>query len=126
MLRAQRSPLRDPAPALRSLRHASDPAVLSLDTRQLRSDGRSSRTAEDSVPSAMLRSRAVPRLAGRIVRRLARPLGRADDLTRIKGVGPKMQAKLNALGVFHFWQLASLSKMATCRGVATKRPQRPC
>lgn len=41
---------------------------------------------------------------------LAKPLGRADDLTRIKGVGPKMQAKLNALGVFHFWQLASLSK----------------
>jgi predicted flap endonuclease-1-like 5' DNA nuclease len=41
---------------------------------------------------------------------LAKPLGRADDLTRIKGLGPKMQAKLNALGVFHFWQLASLSK----------------
>jgi predicted flap endonuclease-1-like 5' DNA nuclease len=41
---------------------------------------------------------------------LARPLGRADDLTRIKGVGPKMQEKLNALGVFHFWQLASLAR----------------
>jgi predicted flap endonuclease-1-like 5' DNA nuclease len=41
---------------------------------------------------------------------LAKPLGRADDLTRIKGVGAKMQEKLNALGVFHFWQLASMSK----------------
>lgn len=41
---------------------------------------------------------------------LAKPLGRADDLTRIKGLGAKMQAKLNGLGVFHFWQLASLSK----------------
>jgi len=43
---------------------------------------------------------------------LAKPLGRADDLTRIKGVGAKMQEKLNALGVFHFWQLASLSPAA--------------
>jgi predicted flap endonuclease-1-like 5' DNA nuclease len=46
---------------------------------------------------------------------LAKPLGRADDLTRIKGVGEKMQAKLNALGVFHFWQLASMSKDAAAR-----------
>jgi predicted flap endonuclease-1-like 5' DNA nuclease len=41
---------------------------------------------------------------------LAKPLGRADDLTLIKGVGPKVQEKLNELGVFHFWQLASLAK----------------
>jgi predicted flap endonuclease-1-like 5' DNA nuclease len=39
---------------------------------------------------------------------LAKPLGRADNLTRIRGVGVKMQDKLNQLGVFHFWQIASL------------------
>jgi hypothetical protein len=43
---------------------------------RLRSARRSSRTAEDSVPSAWLRSRAVPRLAGLRVRRLAGLLGR--------------------------------------------------
>jgi predicted flap endonuclease-1-like 5' DNA nuclease len=43
---------------------------------------------------------------------LQKPLGRRDDLTKIKGLGPKMQSKLNALGVFHFWQLASLSPAA--------------
>ena len=42
------------------------------------------------------------------IQSLAKPLGRRDDLTRIKGAGPKMQEKLNALGVFHFWQIASL------------------
>ena len=43
---------------------------------------------------------------------LSRPLGRPDDLTRIKGLGAAMQDKLNAIGVFHFWQLASLSSPA--------------
>ena len=46
---------------------------------------------------------------------LAKPLGRADDLTRIKGVGPKMQEKLNSLGVYHFWQLASLTAAAAAK-----------
>lgn len=32
--------------------------------------------------------------------------GEADDLTKISGVGPKLLEKLNANGVFHFWQIA--------------------
>ncbi|MEL6477734.1 MAG: 50S ribosomal protein L21 [Pseudomonadota bacterium] len=32
--------------------------------------------------------------------------GAADDLTRISGVGPKLLEKLNANGVYHFWQIA--------------------
>ncbi|MEM8753685.1 MAG: bL21 family ribosomal protein, partial [Pseudomonadota bacterium] len=32
--------------------------------------------------------------------------GEADDLTRISGVGPKLQDKLNENGVYHFWQIA--------------------
>ena len=32
--------------------------------------------------------------------------GEADDLTRIKGVGPGLNGKLNENGVFHFWQIA--------------------
>lgn len=31
--------------------------------------------------------------------------GDADDLTKISGVGPKLMEKLNANGVFHFWQI---------------------
>ena len=33
------------------------------------------------------------------------PQGEADDLTRISGVGPKLLEKLNANGVYHFWQI---------------------
>jgi len=35
--------------------------------------------------------------------------GAADDLKKIKGVGPKLEALLNALGVYHFHQIASWS-----------------
>ena len=34
----------------------------------------------------------------------------ADDLKQIKGVGPKMEALLNKLGVFHFDQVGSWRK----------------
>ncbi len=33
--------------------------------------------------------------------------GKADDLKLLKGVGPKLEEKLNALGFFHFDQIAS-------------------
>ncbi|NOR61759.1 MAG: hypothetical protein GQ535_04590 [Rhodobacteraceae bacterium] len=35
--------------------------------------------------------------------------GKADDLKKIKGVGPKLEKELNAAGVFHFDQIASWS-----------------
>ncbi len=34
----------------------------------------------------------------------------ADDLTKIVGVGPKIQGQLNEAGIFHFWQIAKLTK----------------
>lgn len=33
--------------------------------------------------------------------------GQADDLKRISGIGPKLEATLNDMGVFHFDQIAS-------------------
>ncbi len=40
---------------------------------------------------------------------LAKPKGAADDLKAITGVGPKLETTLNAVGIFHFWQLAALT-----------------
>lgn len=37
------------------------------------------------------------------------PVGEPDDLTKISGVGPVINKKLNALGVFHFWQIAAFT-----------------
>ncbi len=36
--------------------------------------------------------------------------GAADDLQKIGGVGPVLEQKLNQLGVFHYWQIASWSE----------------
>ncbi|GAB1379693.1 NADH-quinone oxidoreductase subunit E [Pararhodobacter aggregans] len=35
--------------------------------------------------------------------------GKADDLKRIKGIGPKLEAMLNGMGFFHFDQIAAWS-----------------
>jgi predicted flap endonuclease-1-like 5' DNA nuclease len=49
-------------------------------------------------------------LPGKQPEALAAPrAGGADDLKKIKGVGPKSEAKLNALGVYHFDQIAEWS-----------------
>jgi predicted flap endonuclease-1-like 5' DNA nuclease/cell division protein FtsB len=54
------------------------------------------RSAPDPVPTGA----APPRLDG--------PRdGRADDLKRIGGVGPKIEQKLNSLGIFHYDQIAA-------------------
>ena len=39
-------------------------------------------------------------------RGISAPRGDADDLKRITGVTPKLEQRLNDLGVFHFWQFA--------------------
>lgn len=41
---------------------------------------------------------------------LSAPNGEADDLKKIDGVGPVIEKKLNELGIYHFSQIAELSK----------------
>lgn len=38
------------------------------------------------------------------------PIGDKDDLKRMSGVGPVLEGKLNALGFFHFWQIAGWTR----------------
>jgi len=38
------------------------------------------------------------------------PVGEADDLTRIKGIGAKLSAMLHDLGIYHFHQIAAWTK----------------
>lgn len=40
---------------------------------------------------------------------LESPVGTADDLKQISGVGPVLEGKLNDLGIYHFWQVAGWS-----------------
>lgn len=42
--------------------------------------------------------------------RLTKPIGKADDLKLIKGVGAVLERRLNDAGIFHYWQIADLRK----------------
>jgi large subunit ribosomal protein L21 len=46
---------------------------------------------------------------GRVFERLKAPEGKADDLSLIGGVGPKLNEKLRSYGIFHFWQIAGMN-----------------
>lgn len=39
---------------------------------------------------------------------LTAPRGAPDDLSRLTGVGPELEKKLNDAGLFHYWQFAAL------------------
>lgn len=41
---------------------------------------------------------------------LPAPKGPADDLKRVRGIGPKIEKTLNALGIYHYYQIAALSR----------------
>ena len=41
---------------------------------------------------------------------LSAPRGAPDDLAKLTGVGPQIVKKLNEHGVFHYWQLAAMTK----------------
>lgn len=40
---------------------------------------------------------------------LAAPRGAPDELTKLTGVGPQLEKRLNEGGVFHFWQIAAMT-----------------
>ncbi len=46
---------------------------------------------------------------GEVFELLTAPRGAPDDLTKLAGVGPQVEKKLNDGGVFHYWQLAAAS-----------------
>jgi large subunit ribosomal protein L21 len=41
---------------------------------------------------------------------LEKAIGQADDLKLISGVGPTIEKKLNAIGIWHYWQVKALSE----------------
>jgi large subunit ribosomal protein L21 len=41
---------------------------------------------------------------------LDQPIGQADDLKLISGIGPTIEKKLNAIGIWHYWQVKALSE----------------
>ncbi len=60
----------------------------------------------DDKQSGMMSEAPVAETGERPPNLLDAPRGEADDLTRISGIGPGLNGKLNENGVFHFWQIA--------------------
>ena len=40
---------------------------------------------------------------------LSAPRGAPDDLTKLAGIGPQLEKKINEAGIFHYWQLAAMT-----------------
>ncbi|MCA3564261.1 MAG: 30S ribosomal protein S2 [Methylocystis sp.] len=47
---------------------------------------------------------------GEVFELLSSPRGGVDDLTKLTGVGPELEKKLNEAGVFHYWQVAAMTE----------------
>ena len=61
---------------------------------------------ESDKQSDMMSEAPVAETGKRPPNLLDAPRGDADDLTKISGIGPGLNEKLNQNGVFHFWQIA--------------------
>ena len=62
-------------------------------------------------PAAKPKPKPKPKAADPKPAALAAPRnGNRDDLKQIKGIGPKIEASLNGLGIYHFDQLAAFTK----------------
>jgi small subunit ribosomal protein S2 len=48
--------------------------------------------------------------AGEVFELLSTPRGGVDDLTKLTGVGPELEKKLNEAGIFHYWQFAAMNE----------------
>ncbi len=60
----------------------------------------------DTETTADVAEVEVPEMA---YERLEAPRGAPDELTKITGLGPTLEQKLNEAGVFHFWQIVAMS-----------------
>ncbi|MFN8830094.1 MAG: 30S ribosomal protein S2 [Labrys sp. (in: a-proteobacteria)] len=47
--------------------------------------------------------------AGEVFELLTAPRGAPDDLSKLTGVGPQLEKKLNEGGIWHYWQIAAMT-----------------
>jgi small subunit ribosomal protein S2 len=67
----------------------------------------------EELPAAKPAASADGEAPEAIYEKLSAPRGAPDDLTKLTGVGPQLEKKLNDYGIFHYWQLAALTEAET-------------
>ena len=76
------------------------------ETKAAKAESKAAKSETKAAKPAAKAEKAEAPKAARPGNLLEAAKGDADDLTRLSGVGPKLQEKLNANGVYHFWQIA--------------------
>ncbi|MBB3974358.1 30S ribosomal protein S2 [Hansschlegelia beijingensis] len=59
-------------------------------------------------PAIAVAETAEPEAAEEAFELLAAPRGAPDDLSKLTGVGPQLEQKLNEYGIYHYWQLSAM------------------
>jgi len=67
------------------------------------------KTEQPATKAAKPEKTEKPAASAAAVKFLNQPKGEADDLKKISGVGPVLEAKLNDLGIYHFSQIAAFT-----------------
>lgn len=94
----------EPPPAVAAA--PSEPAVADAPSAPAVPDAPSEPVVADA-PSAAVEAETAP--SAPAYKGLDAPDGQADDLKKITGVGPVLEEKLNALGIYHYKQIANLT-----------------
>lgn len=92
--------------------HAARRTRVTGETRDVLDEGAAPAARNQALIDALPVAAAPPGLAGagEAVQAIVAPGLTGDDLTRLKGVGPKLAAQLGALGVTSFAQIAAWSE----------------
>lgn len=115
---AKKAPAADKAPAAET--KAAKPAVEKKATKPAAKAApkKAAKAETEAAPKKAAPKKAAPKkaapkkAAGSAADergRLSAAEGKADDLKKITGVGPAFEKKLNAAGIFHYWQISGLN-----------------
>ncbi|MGP0106294.1 30S ribosomal protein S2 [Rhodoblastus sp.] len=74
--------------------------------------GASEEPAVAELPAAveLAADAEAPAAGAELFELLSAPRGAPDDLSKLVGVGPQVEKKLNDAGLFHYWQFAAMSE----------------
>ena len=86
--------------------HRQDLTVLRI--TEIAANGKSVKAEAAPAPETVKEAAAAPaaEVAGVAPPALDAPNGEKDDLKKISGVGPKLEEKLNGLGIYHYSQIS--------------------
>lgn len=102
----KKAPAEDKAPAAE--KKAATPAAKAAPKKAAKP-----KAEAEAAPKTAAPKKAAPKKAAGSTAddrgRLSAAEGKADDLKKITGVGPAFEKKLNAAGIFHYWQISGLN-----------------